>query len=81
MRPYWWAFAIALVGMVIVAAGDTVMAYMVMPIIPKLERVDRMVGLDAGRGVEQGTQAELLAHDGLDEKLHRLQFGAATADA
>jgi subfamily B ATP-binding cassette protein MsbA len=40
VRPYWWAFAIALVGMVIVAAGDTVMAYMVMPIIQNFQRPD-----------------------------------------
>jgi subfamily B ATP-binding cassette protein MsbA len=40
VRPYWWAFGIALVGMVIVAAGDTVMAYMVMPIIQNFQRPD-----------------------------------------
>ena len=40
VRPYWWAFAIALVGMVIVAAGDTVMAYMVMPIIQNFQKPD-----------------------------------------
>ena len=37
VRPYWWAFALAVVGMVIVAAGDVLMAYMVMPIIQKLQ--------------------------------------------
>jgi len=40
VRPYWWAFALALAGMLIVAAGDTVMAYMVMPIIQKLQHPD-----------------------------------------
>jgi subfamily B ATP-binding cassette protein MsbA len=40
VRPYWWAFALALVGMVIVAAGDVVMAYMVMPIIQRLQNPD-----------------------------------------
>ena len=40
VRPYWWAFALALIGMVIVAAGDTLMAYMVMPIIQKLQNPD-----------------------------------------
>ena len=40
VRPYWWAFALAIVGMVIVAAGDVVMAYMVMPIIQKLQHPD-----------------------------------------
>jgi ATP-binding cassette, subfamily B, bacterial MsbA len=40
VRPYWWAFALALIGMTVVAAGDTVMAYMVMPIIQKLQNPD-----------------------------------------
>ena len=40
VRPYWWAFALALIGMSVVAAGDTVMAYMVMPIIQKLQNPD-----------------------------------------
>ena len=40
VRPYWWAFALALLGMTIVAAGDTVMAYMVMPIVQKLQSPD-----------------------------------------
>ena len=40
VRPYWWAFALALVGMSVVAAGDTIMAYMVMPIIQKLQHPD-----------------------------------------
>jgi subfamily B ATP-binding cassette protein MsbA len=40
VRPYWWAFALALFGMVVVAAGDTMMAYMVMPIIQKLQNPD-----------------------------------------
>jgi subfamily B ATP-binding cassette protein MsbA len=40
VRPYWWAFAAAIIGMVIVAAGDTVMAYMVMPIIQNFQNPD-----------------------------------------
>jgi ATP-binding cassette, subfamily B, bacterial MsbA len=40
VRPYWWAFALALFGMSVVAAGDTIMAYMVMPIIQKLQHPD-----------------------------------------
>src|SRR2546421_2922133 len=40
VRPYWWAFALAMVGMIIVAAGDVLMAYMVMPIIQKLQNPD-----------------------------------------
>ncbi len=40
VRPYWWAFALALLGMTVVAAGDTIMAYMVSPIIQKLQSPD-----------------------------------------
>ncbi|HEX8011884.1 MAG TPA: lipid A export permease/ATP-binding protein MsbA [Casimicrobiaceae bacterium] len=40
VRPYWWAFALALLGMSVVAAGDTIMAYLVMPIIQKLQNPD-----------------------------------------
>jgi subfamily B ATP-binding cassette protein MsbA len=42
-----------------------------------IERVDRIVVLDSGRVVEQGTHAELLARGGLYAKLHRIQFSAA----
>ena len=37
VRPYWWAFALAILGMCVVAGGDVMMAYMVMPIIQKLQ--------------------------------------------
>jgi ATP-binding cassette, subfamily B, bacterial MsbA len=46
-----------------------------------IERVDRIAVLDAGRIVEQGTHAELLARDGLYAKLHRIQFAAAATVA
>ena len=39
-----------------------------------IERCDRIVALEAGRVVEQGTHAELLAHGGLYKQLHGLQF-------
>ena len=39
-----------------------------------IERADRIVALDAGRVVEQGTHAELLALGGLYARLHALQF-------
>jgi subfamily B ATP-binding cassette protein MsbA len=44
-----------------------------------IERVDRIVVLDGGSVVEQGTHGELLARGGLYAKLHRIQFAAATA--
>jgi ATP-binding cassette, subfamily B, bacterial MsbA len=39
-----------------------------------IERADRIVALEAGRVVEQGSHAELLAHGGLYAHLHSLQF-------
>jgi len=46
VRPYWWAFALAVVGMMIVAAGDVLMAYMVMPIVQKLQHPDPATTLE-----------------------------------
>ena len=39
-----------------------------------IERADRIVALEAGRVVEQGSHAELLAFGGLYARLHALQF-------
>ncbi len=39
-----------------------------------IERADRIVALDAGRIVEQGSHAQLLARGGLYARLHALQF-------
>jgi subfamily B ATP-binding cassette protein MsbA len=39
-----------------------------------IERADRIVALDAGRVVEQGSHAQLLAAGGLYARLHALQF-------
>jgi ATP-binding cassette, subfamily B, bacterial MsbA len=39
-----------------------------------IERADRIVTLEAGRVVEQGSHAELLARGGLYARLHALQF-------
>jgi subfamily B ATP-binding cassette protein MsbA len=40
VRPYWWAFGIAVAGMVAVAAGDLVMAWLVIPIINNFQNPD-----------------------------------------
>ncbi|MFN9196411.1 MAG: ATP-binding cassette domain-containing protein, partial [Pseudomonadota bacterium] len=39
-----------------------------------IENADRVVALDGGRLVEQGTHAELLATGGLYARLHAMQF-------
>jgi len=39
-----------------------------------IERADRIIALEAGRVVEQGTHSELLAGGGLYARLHALQF-------
>jgi subfamily B ATP-binding cassette protein MsbA len=42
-----------------------------------IEHADRVAAIDAGRLVEQGTHAELLARGGLYARLHALQFRGA----
>ncbi|HUP08146.1 MAG TPA: lipid A export permease/ATP-binding protein MsbA [Caldimonas sp.] len=44
-----------------------------------IERADRIVVLEAGRVVQQGTHAELLGGGGLYAKLHALQFSEMAA--
>ncbi|MEO1244527.1 MAG: lipid A export permease/ATP-binding protein MsbA [Pseudomonadota bacterium] len=46
-----------------------------------VENADRIIVLDAGRIVESGTHAELLAEDGHYATLHRMQFSTEARDA
>ena len=39
-----------------------------------IEHADRVVAMDQGRIVEQGTHGELLARNGLYARLHAMQF-------
>lgn len=46
-----------------------------------VRQADRIVVMEAGRVVDQGTHEELLARGGLYADLHRLQFRNGEADA
>ena len=45
-----------------------------------IEHANRVVAMDGGRVVEQGTHAALLAQDGLYARLHAMQFRSQTGD-
>ena len=40
VRPYWWTFGLAILGMVAVAAGDLLMAWLVIPVVQNFQSPD-----------------------------------------
>jgi ATP-binding cassette, subfamily B, bacterial MsbA len=74
VRPYWWAFGIAVLGMAVVAAGDLIMAMLVIPIVRNFENPDpsrtqwlpiAVVGVFLFRGVGSYISEYGMAYTGL----------------
>jgi len=42
-----------------------------------IEHANRIIVLEHGKVIENGTHAELIAHNGMYSNLHRLQFANA----
>ncbi|HET8585302.1 MAG TPA: ABC transporter transmembrane domain-containing protein, partial [Casimicrobiaceae bacterium] len=74
VRPYWWAFAVAVVGMMIVAAGDLIMAMLVIPIVRNFQNPDpvksqwlplAVIGVFVFRGIGSYISEYGMAYTGL----------------
>src|SRR6476469_9625312 len=74
VRPYWWAFGLAVVGMVIVAAGDLIMAMLVIPIVRNFQTPDpvrsqwlplAVIGVFVFRGIGSFISEYGMAYTGL----------------
>jgi len=78
VRPYWWTFALAIVGMIAVAAGDLLMAWLVIPVVQNFQSPDPertrwlplvIVGVFALRGAGSYVSEYGMAYTG-----HRVVF-------
>jgi subfamily B ATP-binding cassette protein MsbA len=78
VRPYWWTFGLAVVGMVAVAAGDLLMAWLVIPVVQNFQAPDpdrtrwlplAIVGVFALRGIGSYVSEYGMAYTG-----HRVVF-------
>ena len=74
VRPYWWAFCIAVGGMAIVAAGDLIMAMLVIPIVRNFQNPDpvksqwlpvAVIGVFVFRGIGSYISEYGMAYTGL----------------
>jgi ATP-binding cassette, subfamily B, bacterial MsbA len=74
VRPYWWAFGVAVLGMVIVAAGDLIMAMLVIPIVRNFQTPDpvrsqwlplAVIGVFVFRGIGSFISEYGMAYTGL----------------
>jgi subfamily B ATP-binding cassette protein MsbA len=74
VRPYWWAFGIAVAGMAIVAAGDLIMAMLVIPIVRNFQNPDpvrsqwlplAVIGVFVFRGIGSYVSEYGMAYTGL----------------
>jgi len=74
VRPYWWAFGVAVLGMVIVAAGDPIMAMLVIPIVRNFQTPDpvrslwlplAVIGVFVFRGIGSFISEYGMAYTGL----------------